>query len=97
MGIVQWFKDKIAPAAVKSTPEIYRPHAEPDPRGPGPRVYHEYFVTERAEDMRFDWLCRVYSQEGICEQNGISDTREAACKAALWFATKTKLTLRGGV
>ena len=73
--------------------------AAPDPRGaPGTRVYHEYLVEQRAMDLRFSWMCRVYAQNGACtEQEGVADTADAAKNAALSFAAVTKKALRGEV
>lgn len=100
MGIVQWFKDRMAPA--KASKAIApasngRPHAAPDPRGaPGTRVYHEYFVTQCVDGVRYEWHCRVYSQNAeVTEHRGIADTEQAARSTALWFAARTKLALRG--
>lgn len=72
----------------------------PDPRGaPGTRVHHEYFIGEqRPVDNMYPWLCRVYAQNGAAnEQTGEAATPEAAKNAALTYAAKTKLALRGGV
>lgn len=71
----------------------------PDPRGaPGTRVHHEILISEQLADGRFNWLCRVYAQNGACtERCERADTAEAAKNAALTFAAKTKLALRGGV
>lgn len=82
-----------APAPARVEPVV----VAPDPRGaPGTRVHHEYFTDERPLDNRWNWLCRVYAQNGaVNEQRSVADTQEEAKNAALAYAAVTKRALRG--
>lgn len=71
--------------------------ARRDPRGaPGTRVYHEYFVGDAPHEDGWRWMCRVYAQNGApTEHEGVEDTRDKACRAAIAWAERTKDGLRG--
>lgn len=84
--------EKIKALFGKQNPKAGRLHAKPDPEGS--RVYHEYFLDERADACH--WLARVYAENGApTEQEGHEADRISAAKAAIAWAEKTKDGLRG--
>lgn len=83
--------------APDTEPRPNRLYAPPDPKGlPGSRVYHEYFVTETADESgQWPWSCRVYAPGGrILKNDGKAKTRERACQAAIAWANEMKTTVR---
>lgn len=61
-----------------------------------PRVVHEYFVADAAENGRWPWLCRVYDNHCTAHQMTGSEETEAQAKSAAYaWAQAKKAELRG--
>lgn len=61
-----------------------------------PRVVHEYFVADAAENGRWPWLCRVYDKHSVAHQmTGSEETEAQAKSAAQTWAKGKKDELRG--
>jgi hypothetical protein len=70
--------------------------AKPDPKVPGKRIYHEYFVKDEVNGT-FDWEARVYDfNGGVVKQTGQGKSKRNACEQAIAWAEKTKDSLRSG-
>jgi hypothetical protein len=84
------------PVEVKNGAQGAKLSAKPDPKVPGKRIYHEYFVKDEVNG-KFDWEARVYDfNGGVVKQTGQGKSKRNACEQAIAWAEKTKDSLRSG-